>query len=127
MLDNLKTLNTNLSAACGEGQLLSGAEFYEDSLQEFKLFPAIGTKLMSIKALPTHSGTIIPVSSDVVLFVSDLVENHDNLVDLYDKTLEKLNIMFGIANARTVDDVDIVDTVFRGTKKGVVMAITINI
>lgn len=127
MLSKLQELNTLISAECGEGQSLSGCEFYEDSLQDFKVFPAVGTKLVSIETLSTHSGTIIPISNEVVLFVADTVQNHSGLVALYDATLEKLNIIFGIAKAKTDKSVDIIDTVFQGSKTGVVAAIQITI
>ena len=127
MLNELKTLNIAISTACNEGGTLSGSKFYENALQEFKEFPAVGTKLKNIETLPTNSGTIIPISSDIILFVADLIDNHDSLVELYDKTLEKLNIIFGIANARGQNNVELIDTVFRGSKKGVVLSISVNI
>ena len=61
------------------------------------------------------------------MFAVDITQNHESLVDLYDATLEKLNIMFGLAKGKATRDIDIIDTVFRGSKTGVVVAIQIDI
>ena len=129
MLDGLKTLNSNIETACLKDGDLYGCTQYKNTLTQFTEFPAVATKLISLPEINTNAGTIVITEEKIVLTVSDLLGNHENdLVTLYDESLQKLNIMFGIANARTEDkEIDVLDVTFRGSSKGCVFAITINI
>ena len=127
MLDELKALNTAIDSACAENKSLNGCTFYKSSLEKFEEFPAVGTSLMAIKTLPTASGTVLIMESKVVIFVGDLIENHSDIITLYDEVLKKIEIIFGLGKFRTDDVVEFIDTHFMGSKKGVIAAVQIEI